>query len=218
MVYIYLDESGDLGMDCKESTYFILTAVKIKDEKTNAIFLRIPKKVRRKILKKKYKKMSELKFSNSNNLIRETFLKKVKPLDIEICSLIIDKRNTYDKLKTNLPILYNYLIKILLEKVLVDINKNKNLTIFLDRCMSCSQIQNFENYVKTEFLYLFKNIPNVSIRHESSKNNEGLQVTDFICGAFGYKYNKAKLKDDCNYYTDIIKDKIKIEKTDLFNN
>ena len=218
MTFIYLDESGDLGMDCKESGYFIITAVKVDDEKTNIELRRIPKKVRRIILKKKQKKQTELKFSNSNNLVRKGFLRKIANLNVEIYALVINKRNTYERLRSNLPILYNYLIKILLEKVLDNINKNERLIIFLDRCMSKSQRENFENYIKTEFLYLFKDIPDTAITHEDSRSNEGLQATDFISGAFGYKYNTIKLQKDCNYYVDIIKNKIRIEKNDSFKN
>lgn len=216
MTFIYLDESGDLGMDCKESTYFIITAVKIDSQNVNKEFMRIPKRIRQRNLKKRLMNTSELKFSNTPPLIREMYLSRAARLDLEVYALIIDKIQTFDQLKKNLPILYNYLIKVLFEKMLCQVAKNEKLTICLDRCMSLSQRENFETYIKTEFFYLFKNLPDVSISHEISQNNNGLQVIDFICGAFGYKYNAGKLLPDREYYTDIIKNKIKIEKNDLF--
>lgn len=216
MTYIYIDESGDLGMDCKMGQYFIITAIKINNEKDNLNFNRIPLKIRKILYKKRDKKKSEIKFFNSSDSIRVKIIKKSATLNIEIFSVIINKNFVYDRLKNNLPILYNYLIKILLEKVLTNLNKNDNLVIFLDRCMSFSQRENFENYIKTEFLYLFQKIPKVEIFHDSSQNNGGLQVTDFICGAFGYKYNTLSLKEGSDIYTRIIKDKIVAEKTDLF--
>ncbi len=214
MSIIYVDESGDMGMS-NGSDYFLITAVKLED-RDNIEYCRIPKKIRQKGLKKKTKKVAELKFSNSSVLIREMFLKRAANINIHIYSLIIDKKLTQPKLKDNLPILYNYLIKILLEKVLGDIDKQQKLKICLDKCMSPNQRINFENYLKTEFFSLFNVVPDVEIVHEISSNNQGLIVTDFICGAFGYKYNTAKLKDDFDYYTSIIKDKIMIEKNDLF--
>ncbi len=214
MTLIYIDESGDLGMSPKGSNYFIITAVKLCDS-LDVGYCRIPKKIRQKGLKKKDKKTSELKFSNSSVLIREMFLNRVAKLDISIYSLIIEKKYTQHKLKENLPILYNYLTKILLEKVLVDIKREK-LTLCLDKCMSQPQRDNFENYIKTEFFNLFQDVPEVEIIHENSCSHPGLIVTDFICGAFGYKYNTAKLKGDFNRYVDLIQNKIKIEKTNLF--
>jgi hypothetical protein len=134
-------------------------------------------------------------------------------LDIEIYSLVINKECTEPKLKENLPVLYSYLIKILLEKLILP---NHKMFICLDKCMSATQRDNFENYITTEFFSKFHDMPNLEISHENSGGNEALQVTDFVCGAFGYKYNTAKLKDDCEHYTVIIKDKIKEERNDFF--
>ena len=91
-----------------------------------------------------------------------------------------------------------------------------HLMICLDRAMSLSQRENFESYIKTEFLSIFNRLPNVKIIHENSKENPALQALDFICGAFGYKYNTAKLKDDAELYTNIIKSRIVIERDNLF--
>jgi len=65
-------------------------------------------------------------------------------------------------------------------------------------------------------LFLFHNLPEVIITHEISCNNQGLIVTDFICGTFGYKYNTKSLEDDYDKYVNLIKDKIIVEKNDLF--
>ncbi len=216
MSYLYIDESGDLGFKGKGSDYFILTCVKIDDEKTNQDFSRIPKKVRQKILSKKQKKLPELKFSNSSEEVRIEFLKRVAKLNIEIYAIIIEKSKTFSELKDNLPILYNYLIKILLEKPLNKLHNNLHLFICLDRCMSFPQRQNFENYIKTEFLSIFQKLPKVDISHECSNQNNCLQALDFTCGAFGYKYNTAKLKEDCEHYTKIIQNRVIIEKKDIF--
>ena len=82
--------------------------------------------------------------------------------------------------------------------------------------MSLEQRNNFENYVKTEFLSIFNKLPNVVITHENSEQNPCLQVLDFACGAFGYKYNTKRLGEDSEIYTRLINSKIKLEKTDLF--
>ncbi len=213
MVYLYIDESGDLGFGKKGSKYFVITCVKINDDKTNISFKRIPKQVRQRKLKKKTKSQSELKFSNSSPLIRKQFLEKAAKLNIEVYSLIINKEYTQQKLKDNLPVLYNYLIKILLEKVISPHNK---INICVDKCMSSNQRDNFENYIKTELLFRFEKVPELNIVHEDSNCNESLQVIDFICGAFGYKYNTAQLTGDFEYYTNIIKDRIKEERDDFF--
>jgi hypothetical protein len=216
MTYLYIDESGDLGFNPKGSKYFILTCLKINNEQNNNKLLRITKKIRQSELSKKQKKQSELKFSNSTKFIRKCFFDKFNKLNTEIYYLIIEKEHTNMPLQENLPILYNYLINILLETPLINVDKDSNLVIYLDKCMSKKQIGEFENYFKTKFLTLFKQLPNLKLFHESSNNNNGLQAVDFVCGACGYKYNTCNLSGDCNYYMNMIKDKIFVERTDFF--
>jgi len=216
MSYLYIDESGDLGFGKNGTDYFIITCVKIDNEKVHQDFSRITKKVRQNKLPKRYKQLVELKFSNSREDIRRDFLKRVTKLDLEIYSIIIKKDKTYANLQKKLPILYNYLIKVLLENPLRNIKSNLHLMICLDRAMSLTQRNNFEGYIQTEFFTIFQKLPKVEIKHESSQQNECLQVIDFICGAFGYKYNTMKLKNNAGIYTNIINPKIIMEKTDLF--
>ena len=127
MTHLYIDESGDLGMGDTGSPYFILTCVKIDNDDVNFNFTRIPKKIRQTNLKKKMKETSELKFSNSSPLIRQQYLTRAKKLNIEIFSLIIEKKYTNKRLQNNLSVLYNYLIKILLEKVVEKLNRKDEL-------------------------------------------------------------------------------------------
>ncbi|MFP4645758.1 MAG: DUF3800 domain-containing protein [Candidatus Woesearchaeota archaeon] len=216
MNYIYIDESGYLGINKKNSKYFVISAALITDEETHKRFVRIPKKIRQRKLKKSLKKQSELKFSNSSVVIREQFLNRVAKLPVQVYTLIIKKENTSFELRKDLNILYNYLIKRLLEETLPDVKQNDKLVICLDECMSAKQKERFEEYIKTEFLALFEKLPHVRIEHQQSHHEPGLQVIDFICGAFGYKYNTAKLQDDFEHYTNIIEENIKLEKNDLF--
>ena len=91
MKYVYIDESGDLGK--KGSRYFVMTAVKIIDEETNKRLNRIPRKIRQINPGKKIKKTPELKFSNSSRMIRNQYLFRASHLNIEIYSLIIEKKS-----------------------------------------------------------------------------------------------------------------------------
>lgn len=216
MTYLYIDESGDLGFGKHGSSYFVLTCIKIDDERVHQSFCRIPKKVRQRKLSKKHKRLAELKFSNSSDAIRNDFLRRVAALDVEIYAVVIPKEKTNNELQNNLPILYNYLIKILLEKPPTRIKSDLHLMICLDRAMSLWQRQNFEAYVKTEFLSIIRKLPKVEILHENSQQNPCLQVADFVCGAFGYKYNTAQLQAGAEKYLNIVKRRIIIERCDLF--
>ena len=79
--------------------------------------------------------------------------------------------------------------------------------------MNKNQRDNFKTYVMTEFLEIFSYLPDVEIRHENSLDSFGLQIVDFIAGAFGYKYNESK--DNLKYII-LIKEKIILEKLETF--
>jgi len=68
-MHIFLDESGDLGFSEKSQQYFVIAILITKDKKPieNCI-----KRIRQRKLPKKYKKIPELKFTNSDNVIRKS--------------------------------------------------------------------------------------------------------------------------------------------------
>ena len=186
MRYIYIDESGDLGK--KGSRYFVMTAVKINDEKTNKRLKRIPRKIRQINPGKKIKKTPELKFSNSSRRIREQYLFMASQMDIGIYSLIIEKKKSEYHIMTS----YKKALIFLLEHTV----KDKDTVVFIDKSMT-----------KNQQVLLDKTIPRIKLVHEDSAENKALQVADFICGAFGHKYNKKN-----NHFSEIVKNKILLEK------
>lgn len=63
-----------------------------------------------------------------------------------------------------------------------------------------------EVYVQTSLVEFFKQLPKVSILHESSQNNSGLQVIDFVAGAI-----HDNLKGNGKFVSIIVK-KLKVDK------
>ena len=52
--------------------------------------------------------------------------------------------------------------------------------------------------------------------YKDSQQDPGIQITDFVCGAFGYKYNTRKLGTDASHYVNLFKERITLEQTDVF--
>ena len=71
-MHIYLDESGNLGYSEKSSKYFLIALLVTKNHKSidNCI-----KRIRQRKLKKKFKEIPELKFNNSDEIIKKLILK-----------------------------------------------------------------------------------------------------------------------------------------------
>ncbi|MDR0676994.1 MAG: DUF3800 domain-containing protein [Elusimicrobiota bacterium] len=119
-MYIYLDESGDLGFDFKNkkpSRFFTICCVVIKkDEDRNFILKRI-KRILKNISKKR-KIIEEIKAIETNLRTKIKLYNKIKDINFEIYSIIIKKQNI--KVLQKADILYNYFVEMILQDIIFD--------------------------------------------------------------------------------------------------
>ena len=88
MLYVFLDEAGDLGFSDKASKHFVIATLTVTDP---VPVRRIFKEIRQRKLKKKLKQLQEFKFSSSDDFIKELVLRRLAALDIEIAYIIKEK-------------------------------------------------------------------------------------------------------------------------------
>jgi len=200
MKYLFLDESGDMGFGDKSSRYFVITILicGIKEEQE---LKRVIKRVRQKILKKKLKNSTEIKWNNSNESIKQKVINELSKINFEVFTIILDKSKVYDYLKKEKHKLYNYLSKLIITEC--SINGKCELTI--DRSKNKRSLRDdFDRYIRFN---LRDRVSNLSIKHEDSKLNGCLQALDFVSGAI---FNKYEFKN--SYYHDVIRNKIVMRK------
>ncbi|MCA9496333.1 MAG: DUF3800 domain-containing protein [Nanoarchaeota archaeon] len=192
---IYIDESGTGGRNSK-NPYFVLTACIIDDKDYDKI-KRIIKKTRTSPkFRKKISHLPELKFSNTNPEIREHIFNQLIKFNIEVHTIYIDNKKTYSRIHENggIPNIYNRLVINLLGDIIESLEIP--FEIILDRCLSKSQIEKFQKDINQYF-------KGPEIIHKNSEEEPLLQIVDFLCGAFGYKFNSNR--EDNNRYVNIIK-------------
>ncbi len=152
VLYIFIDESGDLGFDFaktgKPSDFFLVGAIKISDEK---YLNRIIKRHRKRVKKKKEDK-SEVKFSNTSPENRKRILQDISRLDVEIIIVYIDKHNAYAYIKNDPVRMYSYLLKILAEKCFSE-QLTDDVKIIFDRSFSKVQQEALDLYMRTQNEY-----------------------------------------------------------------
>lgn len=201
MKYIFLDESGDLGFSDKSSKYLIITLL-ISGIKEEPEIKRIIKKIRQKILKKTLKKSSEIKWNNSNKIIKNNVLSKISEINLEIFTIILDKTKIFPYLKEKKHKLYNYLCRLILSECSLN---DQVIELIVDRSKGKRALRDdFDDYIRKQII---SSDCKLKIKHEDSKNNGGLQSLDFISGAIfnKYEYNNPK-------FYNIIKNKIVTER------
>ncbi len=199
IVFGFLDESPSLSDD----TFFFCVDIVSTSEKINKNLQKILKNARHKIVKKKLKQLSELKFYNSDEKTKMYILSQIAKCDVEIVVLILDK----DRRKIiDTPENYGIVVGVAIVEFL-KLHSSLSLTIdkkftnlnqqndFLQNC------QNVINKLSPKGKNVFFNPP-IDSRKESN-----VQLADFVAGAFNAKYNKQEAR-----YWEVIKNIIKIEK------
>lgn len=200
-MYIFLDESGDLGFSKKSQQYFVIAILITKDKKPieNCI-----KRVRQRKLPKKYRRIPELKFRNSNRIIRKSVLKCLSKRDVEISYILLNKRRVYRRLQDKKNIVYNYITSFLLQKVLSE--ESDKIEFVVDRLYTKRNREEFNSYINYKIRRVLRRTIKISIEHKNSEEERCLQAVDFVAGAIYRKY----VFDDESYYS-IIRDKIQEE-------
>ena len=203
-MYIYIDESGDLGFKKKgASKYFMITLLITKDPKK---VKRVIKKCRQRILKKKHKKFPELKASKSSPLIRKYILKELAKLDLSVLTIILNKSQVYDYLKTKREKLYNYIAGLILAEAQLEPSYEN---VVIDKRVKKKAVRrDFDTYIQDKIdKKRLLPIKRLRISHFNSQKREALQAMDFVSWAIFRKYEHK----DTIYY-DFIKEKISTEK------
>lgn len=196
-MYIYLDESGDLGFDSNSSKHIVIALLITK---TPIHIGRCIKKIRQRKLKKKLKELPEIKFNKSNDHIRELTLTCIAKEPIEVAYVVLDKNSVNPARHNHKQEIYNFITGYLM--CCLSFENTTHSKLIVDKRISKKVLRaDFDQYVKQKVIF------KVDITHENSMYNQCLQATDFIAGAIFQKYEFA----DSRFY-DIIKNQIKISK------
>ncbi|VVB91741.1 Uncharacterised protein [uncultured archaeon] len=204
-MYIYIDESGDLGFSSKSTKYFVVAALVTEDK------LRIEKcitKVRKERLPTKYKKISELKYHNSNGVVRRRILQCIAKTDSGIAYAVLRKRQVYENLRTKPNILYNFLCGYMIGNIFRKYHINNKVEIIVDRSLTGINREAFDEYVGYRALMSKAEIfdPDyLEIRHVDSAQDKCIQMVDFVVGAIARNYEH----EDSSFY-EIIDEKVEI--------
>lgn len=195
IMYIYLDESGDLGFSERSSKYLVISV--IVTAKPYEIE-RCVKNTRNRKLKKAMRTIPEIKFYRTNREIRMYLLKCLSKTDAEIAYIVLEKAQVYDNLRHHKDKLYNYVIGFLLRRYFFRLN-GEQITLIVDKHHQNRQIiDNFNKYIPYKTDSTNKNI-DLRIAHADSQRDKCLQATDFVAGAIFQKYEHG----DNTYYRQI---------------
>jgi len=193
-LYIYLDESGDLGFDfskAKTSQYFVITILVCHHKQVvDGITTAVKRTLKNKLNHKKQNKrvVTELKGSETTLIVKEYFARHLPGDGWDVYSVTLNKARVEPHLQTKVgkKKLYNYLARFIIEKIpFADDLPWVNLIV--DRCKNNEEIKDFNSYVENQLNALLPLNCKLMIDHLASHENAGLQAVDLFCWGIARK-------------------------------
>lgn len=200
-MYIFLDESGDLGFKKGSSKWFLFTLVVVDDARK---LERIIKKVRKSLNKKHKVSLPELHAYHCDDITRTRVLRSLAEEDISIVTTVLNKNKVYVDLQNQKNYLYNFTANIILDRLIHTkiINDDSNISLVVDRKDTKKHLRdNFISYITEAMKARRGGGFNMSLA--ASHDEKGLQAVDFISWAIFRKYEKGEYQ-----FYEIIKEKI----------
>ncbi len=216
-MFIFLDESGDLGFDFqnkKSSRYFAITLLVCHSVSDLFSFKSAVKKtLREKFNFSKTKcPVLELKGSGTHISIKKYFydqLGKLSGKNWNIYTIVLDKALLLNSLHEapEAHRLYNLLSKEILGSIDYSMIEN-NVHLVVDKCKGSKERNIFDNYLKMHLESALPLNKKFNISHENSHENPALQAVDLFCHGIMRKYGDM----DLTWYSEF-SDRIQVEMT-----
>lgn len=193
-MYIFLDESGDLGFDFSKkgtSKYFVINVL-VASQLTpiaSAIQRTVKSKLRQ---KKKTRHIDELKGSNTTLSIKHYFHRQlIKYDDWYLQTIVLDKSTLVNNsaLKNDIDRLYNLLAKNVLHGINISTNE-RVIQLNVDRRKEKNEIEVFDAFIKSHIEPNISSTCTLNIEHLRSQDHAGLQAVDLFCYGVSRKYEQ----------------------------
>ncbi len=193
MVYIFLDESGDLGFDfskAKTSRYFLVTMLSTQHKRSieniiKKIFKSLPEKVRK-------------SHSGVFHCVKEKDETRKKLFELfaatpdKVYSIIVDKRKIHAKLKDEKHILYNLITNVLLDRILSGKYVQDSETVILTaskRETNKNLNENFKTFLENQTAE--NHTISLQIEIKTPEQEKALQLADALNWAVFQKYENG---------------------------
>ncbi len=209
MLYLYLDESGDLGFDFVSSApsmFFTVAVLAVKGEVRNrALHNAVRMTIRRKLRKARDGDPAELKGSGDSLELKKYFYLRAREIEFKVCAMTLDKRKAIPHLLEDKERIYNYLARLVLERLSFS-DSRVRVILTVDRSKNKREIERFNKYVISQIKSRLDPIVPLEIYHRMSHQVPQLQAADLFAWGIFRKYERG----DTEWF-DIFREKVGFE-------
>lgn len=206
MLYLYLDESGDLGFDFfakQPSKYFTVTVMLVKGVKNRKKIAKAVKRTSRNKLSKR--REYELKGAKQSMAVKKYFYSYVEHVPFELYALTLNKRRVYDSLAQKKDRVYNFIARKVLDVIPFE-DATVRVGLVIDRSKSKKEIKEFDDYLIRQLKgRIDPRIP-LDIDHHLSHEDRLLQAVDLFSWGIFRKHEKGD-----HEWFNIFRDKVKYD-------
>ncbi|MGL6298108.1 MAG: DUF3800 domain-containing protein [Methanobacteriaceae archaeon] len=207
MKYLFLDESGDLGVN--GSDYFVISILKLESPKDCKKLDKKIQKIRNGKFKKELKNVNEIKAYSSSKLLRIYLLKYVENMGFKSYSIIVNKRNPKNfRILESIEVSDIYMVVVI--ELLKKIEISDNFELRVDRFVLKKHENLFNKIVISSLssdVHTGSEYKLSKIKHSYSEKWSAIQIVDFISWSIFQNFER---KD--NAYIKILKNTNKLFK------
>ncbi len=206
MLYLYLDESGDLGFDFfakKPSRFFTVTILTIQGVENNRALLKAVKKTLGRKLSTR--PSPELKGSRTAIEVKKYFYGLANHIPFYIYALTLNKRRVYSELAQKKDRVYNFIARNVMDNIPIE-TASTRIEFIIDRSKSRREVGAFNDYIVRQLTGRIDPRVPLDIYHHSSHENLGLQAVDVFSWGVYRKYER----NDKEWY-DVFKKRVKYD-------
>ncbi|OGR96436.1 MAG: hypothetical protein A2016_10705 [Elusimicrobia bacterium GWF2_62_30] len=193
MLYLYLDESGDLGFDFvnhKPTVHFTIAVLEIHGFDNNrALGTAVKLTLRRKLKALRGESSGELKGSAADLATKKYFYGIARPIPFRIYSITVQKEAAMQDFCQDKERIYNYLSYLVLNRVSLN-DSHVRVIITVDKRKTRPQIREFNRHIIAQVeSRLNPHVP-LEILHMSSQEVPQLQAADLFAWGIFRKYER----------------------------
>ena len=185
---VYIDESGTLSLNNSEK-YFILTAI-LCDETNCKKLKQLHKNIYKKYLVPN--KLKEIHACKMTFVEKQGILNSISQVyNLKVFYLVANKEKIFKRLINNQNLCYNYLVGILVSKI-IEI-ATEDIEVMIDNhSTKVGSLNSLHDYLKMECYAKSSFNFNFNSRFVDSHKDYGIQIVDLISNSIFSKYNHSK--------------------------
>lgn len=188
---LIFDESGNLG---SSGRYFAIACVDTNEPRPLHIVMKKAILKARNKFPNLNKHTVELKANEAYPCVKHYILEKIISKDVRISYVVADLKYVKSEMLRDTNLLYNFLMKILIDNIISSNYKNKEVKIICDKkTIKVNSKNSFEDYIKLHLNYDRGLDLNISVEYRDSNARDAyiVQAADYLANTI-YSYYEYK--------------------------